>query len=184
MLVKQSTGFDLIPINCSNSSDKILIDTLDKILKKFLKTSTSTHFRYEGRRINEVGRRIEETVVNEMNKPPVLIVRRLGKSGYPDIEISHSQHITYLEVKTSSIKEEVDYSSFRYFYYSNVNKIKSNAMHLLLNITVTQESPGYWKVDKYDLHDLSTLSLSLKNEFNASKKDLMDEKSIIISGAN
>jgi len=50
----------------------------------------------------------------------------------------------------------------------------------LLNIAVTQENPGYWKVDNWVLSDLSKLSVSLKNEFNASKKDLMDEKSRII----
>jgi len=137
--------------------------------------STSTHSRYEGSRINEVGRRIEEIAVNEMNKTPLLTVRRLGKTGYPDIEISHMQRITYLEMKTSSIKEER--STFRYFYYGNVDKIKANASHLLLNVSVTQESPGYWKVDSWILSDLSKLYVSLKNEFNATKRDLMDEKS-------
>jgi hypothetical protein len=178
MLVKQSTGFDVIPINDECYSDKVLIDTLQSILKKFLKTSTSTHSRYEGSRINEVGRRIEEIVVNEMNKPPLLTVRRLGKTGYPDMEISHLQRITYLEMKTSCIKEER--STFRYFYYSNVDKIKAKASHLLLNVSVTQESPGYWKVNSWILSDLSKLNVSLKNEFNASKRDLMDESSRII----
>ena len=35
--------------------------------------------------------------------------------------------------------------------------------------------------DNWVLSDLSTLNL--KDEFNAKKKDMMDEKSIIISGA-
>lgn len=48
MLVKQSTGFDLIPISYCDPYDKILIDTMNETLKKFLKTSTSTHCRYEG----------------------------------------------------------------------------------------------------------------------------------------
>ncbi len=69
----------------------------------------------------------------------------------------------------------------RYFYCSNVDKIKANARHLMLNIAVTQECPGYWKVDDYGLSDLSKLDLNLKNEFNASKRDLMDEKSRIIA---
>jgi hypothetical protein len=50
-----------------------------------------------------------------------------------------------------------------------------------LNISVTQESPGYWKVDNYDLHDLSALYLNLKNEFNASNRDLMDKRSKILT---
>ena len=61
-----------------------------------------------------------------------------------------------------------------------MDKIKANARHLLLSIAVTKESPRYWKIDNWALSDLSTLKLSLKNEFNASKRDLMDEKSRIV----
>ena len=66
-VVKKSTGFDVIPINLQDSSDKMLIDTLNKIFKDFLKTSTSTRSRYQGDRINEDGRRIEDGLVHEMN---------------------------------------------------------------------------------------------------------------------
>ena len=175
--MKQSTGFNVIPINLQDSSDKDLIDKLDSILNRFLKTSTSVHSRYEGSRVNEVGRRIEEALVNEMNKLP-LTVRRLGKTGYPDIEISYSNRITYLEMKTSSVKEE---SGFRYFYYTSGDKIKTDARHILLNIAVTEEIPRYWKVDNWILSDLSKLSVRLKNEFNATKDDIMDEKAKLIS---
>jgi hypothetical protein len=177
LVVKLSTGFDVIPINLADPSDKAFIDILDGILKKFLKTSASTRSRYQGNRVNEVGRRIEEIIVNEMNKLP-LSVKRLGKTGYPDIEISYQDLISYLEMKTSSVKEE---SGFRYFYYTSGDKIKKNARHLLLDIAVTEENSGYWKVDKWSLSDLSKLTVRLKNEFNASKTDLMDESAKIIS---
>ncbi len=177
LIVKLSTGYDVIPVNSSNESDKKLIEILDNILKKFLKTSASTRSRYQGNRVNEVGRRIEETIVNEMNKLP-LSVNRLAKSGYPDIEISYQDLISYLEMKTSSVKKE---SGFRYFYYTSGDKIKNNARHLLLDIAVTEENPGYWKVDNWSLSDLSKLTVKLKNEFNASKTDLMEEKAKIIS---
>lgn len=49
-------------------------------------------------------------LVDEMNNLP-LTVRRLGKTGYPDIEISYLNRITYLEMKTSTVREE---SEFRY----------------------------------------------------------------------
>jgi predicted CoA-binding protein len=39
IIVKESTGFDVIPINPQDSSDKNLIDKLNGILRKFLKTS-------------------------------------------------------------------------------------------------------------------------------------------------
>lgn len=170
LVVKLSTGFDVIPINPFNPADKAFIDIVNGILEKFLKTSASTRSRYQGDRVNQIGRRIEETIVNEMNKIP-LAVKRLGKTGYPDIKISYQDLMGYLEMKTSSVKEK---SSFRYFYYTSGEKIKQNARHLLLDIAVTQENPNYWKVDKWALSDLSNLTVRLKNEFNTSKSDLMD----------
>jgi hypothetical protein len=176
-VVKQSTKYDVIPIDLQNPPDKMLIDILSNILNKFLKVSTSTRSRYQGNRINEVGRRIEEGLVHEMNKQP-LIVERLGKTGYPDIEITYESNISYMEMKTSSVKEK---SGFRYFYYTSGAKIAASARHLLLDISVTQESPGYWRVDKWRLNDLSKLSVRLKNEFNASKNELMNEEAQLLS---
>ena len=112
-----------------------------------------------------------------MNKSP-LAVKRLAKSGYPDIEISYGHLVAYLEIKTSSVQEK---SGFRYFYYTSGTKINQTARHLLLDIAVTQENPGYWKVDKWSLSDLSKLTVKLKNEFNASKTDLMDERAKLMS---
>jgi hypothetical protein len=42
-------------------------------------------YRYQGDRINEVGKRIEDALVHELDKQP-LIVKKLPKAGYPDIE--------------------------------------------------------------------------------------------------
>jgi hypothetical protein len=142
-----------------------------------LKTCISTRSRYQGDRINEVGKRIEDALVHEIDKQP-LTVKRLPKSGYPDIEISHADHTTYLEIKTSAVKGK---SGFRYFYYTNVDKIKANARHLLLDVSVTQETARYWMIDKWALRDLSKLNVRLKNEFNASKSDLMDINTRIIA---
>ena len=60
-----------------------------------MKTCISTRSRYQGDRINEVGKRIEDALVHELDKQP-LTVKRLPKAGYPDIEISHADHTTYL----------------------------------------------------------------------------------------
>lgn len=177
LIVNLSTGFNVIPFNADIGEDKELIGILANILKRFLKTSTSTRSRYEGGRVNEVGRRIEKGLVNEMDKQP-LSVKQLPKSGYPDIEIIYKDSVIYLEMKTSAVKTN---SGFRYFYYTGGDKIKTNAKHLLLDITVTEETPRYWKVDSWALSDLSKLKVKLKNEFNASKSDLLNKEAKIIS---
>jgi hypothetical protein len=171
-VVRVSSGFNIIPFDATDELDKDLMRTLNNILSKFLRTLTNTRSRLQGNRVNEVGRRIEELLVNELNKQP-LSVKKLGSSGYPDIEISHRGRTIYLEVKTSSVILD---SSFRYFYYTNGKKIKSDAKHLLLDITISQESPHYWKIEKWALSDLSRLKLRLKCEFNASKSDLLDKE--------
>jgi hypothetical protein len=81
-------------------------------------------------------------------------------------------------MKTSAVKVK---SSFRYFYYTNSGKIKAVARHLLLDISVSQESKGYWKIDDWALSDLSKLNVHLKNEFNASKSDITDVNARIMT---
>lgn len=176
-IVRESSGKVIIPIDPNNEEDKKLVAAMNETLRKFLKTSSSTRSRFQGNRVNEVGRRIEELLVNELNKPP-LAVRKLSLTGYPDIEIIHEGRTVYLEMKTSSVTED---SSFRYFYYTNGKKITTDARHLLLDITVTEENPHYWKIEKWALSDLSKLRVRLKAEFNASKRDLVDKDARIIS---
>ena len=106
-----------------------------------------------------------------------LAVKKLPKTVYPDIQVSQADRITYLEMKTSSVKEQ---SGFR---YTNVDKIKSVARHLLLDIPVTQENPRYWKIDNWVLSDLSSLNVHLKTEFNASQTDLMNINARIIASS-
>jgi hypothetical protein len=55
----------VIQINLQDFSDRMLIDSLNKIFRDFLKTSTSTRSRYQEDRVNEVGRRIEDALVHE-----------------------------------------------------------------------------------------------------------------------
>ena len=86
--------------------------------------------------MNEVGRRIEEIMVSQNEQTANINSKEgLEKRVTPFRNISWYAS-TYLEMKTSSIKEDKQ-STLRYFYYSNVDKIKANARHLLLNISVT-----------------------------------------------
>lgn len=180
MIVKASSGFDVIPINLEDPKDKELLKTLNRILNSYLSTLKKTHGRLEGDRPNEVGSRIEAGLVHEMKSSP-LKVRQLIKKGYPDIEISEENgRLTYMEVKTSS---SVEPSDLRYFYYSSGEKIKGNARHLLLNIAISKvpNSGNIWKVEKCSISDLSKLSVKLKAEFNATQRDLADKSMEIFS---
>ena len=176
LAVKVSSGYHVIPIDLTKKHDKELVNKLQLALTKFLETIRSSQPVYKGKRINDVGRKIESQIVHELNKLP-LTVRQLGKTGYPDIEILFEEQIAYLEMKTSSVTNR---SRLRYFYYTGGNKIQSNAHHLLLTIFATPDNPGYWKVENLMLSDLHTLDVQLKTEFNASKDDLIDKSTSLI----
>jgi hypothetical protein len=79
-VVRVSSGFNIIPFDATDELDKDLMRTLNNILSKFLRTLTNTRSRLQGNRVNEVGRRIEELLVNELNKQP-LSVKKTGKLG-------------------------------------------------------------------------------------------------------
>ena len=145
-------------------------------LKKFLKT-VSKNVAYRGKRINELGNNIESQLVYILNNEPFK-ARLLVKKGYPDIEICYKNTISYLEVKTSNIIQEE--SNYRYFYYTKGTKITSNAHHILLSILAVKDSKDLWSLKEFVISDLYNLNVSLKAEFNASKTDLTNKKSILL----
>jgi hypothetical protein len=81
-VVKLSSGFNVIPFDATDELDKDLMRTLSNTLSTFLKTLANTRSRLQGNRVNEVGRRIEELLVNELNKQP-LSVKKTGKCWVP-----------------------------------------------------------------------------------------------------
>lgn len=93
---------------------------------------------------------------------------------------NHEVDVTYLEVKTSAVKDE---SGFRYFYYPDGSKIKHDAKHLLINIQVSKSklADNYWIIESFNIIDLSELEVKLKTEFNASKNDMMSKRLELIS---
>lgn len=175
-VLETTSGYKLHPVNLQQQEDNELIETLVNSCKNFLALSNKAGRRHTGNRINEVSKKIENELVDEIKKT-ALGVKILSAQGYPDIELIDTYgRVTYLEVKISS-KTERD--SFRTFYYSSGKKVKSDARHLLLGLLVTKESDRYWKIEGWTLADLSKLNVSLKPEFNAGNKAIYTKESII-----
>ena len=164
-VVKASCGYDVIPIDANNNDDADLVKHLTFALNNFLELTQKSGQRYHGDRINEVGKKIENQIADEIKKMP-LEISKLGSSGYPDFEIRQSSRIAYLELKTTGNKNKSK-THHRMFYYSSGKKIKSDARHLLIQIQMEEESNKYWKVLEWELRDLSDLKVRLKTEFNS-----------------
>lgn len=177
-LVKATTGYDVIPLNIWGSAeDRILFEAITKAATDFTKLCERTRRRFQGDRINEVGRAIEEEFVQELIKTQ-LHPELLGKAGYPDMKIIDQYgRVTYLESKAVSKDWK---SSLRAFYYTGGDKIDSDARHLLIGWNIVEERDKYWRIVGWKLSDLSRLKVKLKAEFNASYKDLY-KKDMVIS---
>jgi hypothetical protein len=178
VVVKESTGFDVIPINTNNDYDKNLISHMSKKLLSSLKMIERTGVRFEGTRVNEIGRQLEPYFVRDLNTPP-FTVTQLASTGYPDTEILFGGEPIYMELKTSGVIAEK--SSYRYFYYTKGTKIKKDARHILVTILVEAAGNRVWNVKKFAISDLFKLKVRLKPEFNASRTDLMEESARIVT---
>lgn len=165
-----STGKKLIPLNISGDPmDNELYGKITYAIKSYLAICKKTHRRLRGDRINEVGKAIESEFVQELQRGG-LKVTLLAEAGYPDMKVVDSHdRITYLESKATSKGWN---SGFRSFYFTSGKKIESDARHLLIGWSVTEETAKYWVIVGCKLVDLNTISLQLKSEFNADNAGL------------
>jgi hypothetical protein len=175
-LVEATSEFKLHPVDPNQHEDKELIEDLSTAFKHFVAFSNKTGTRFTATRINDVSRHIEEILVEQMYKTG-LKARILGEAGYPDIELTDKyDRVSYLEVKISS-KQKL--TSFRTFYYTSGKKIKSDARHLLVGLHFSETADKHWKVEQWELIDLSKLLIRLKAEYNASNIDIFTEQARI-----
>src|SRR2546427_11883182 len=125
VVVKVSSGYDVLPINMVNTEDKELIETIKKLLAEYMKVSLSSHPAFKGKRINDVGRQIEPQIEHELNRTP-FEVELLGKAGYPDMKLTYKGKVTYLEMKTTST---ISQSRLRTFYYTGGARQDTERLH-------------------------------------------------------
>lgn len=168
-VVHESCGYNIIPMEMTISEDLDLLGHLQYSLNNFIKISEKSGSRFRGERINDVGKKLETLIEQEIRKTG-LEITKLSRSGYPDFELKQRDRVSYLEIKTTGNirKEETQH---RMFYFSTGTKITSDARHLLLQIQMKEEESKYWKVVSWELRDLCSLKVRLKTEFNAGFKD-------------
>jgi len=180
-LVKESSGHNVLPIDPGSKEDMFLLKHLSQALTAFVKLTEKSGQRFTGNRINDVGKRFEYMIADELRKTP-LEASVLGRPGYPDCVLKQGERVTYLEIKTSaSIQKEAN-KYLKTFSFSSGKKIRSDARHLLLKVQLEEEDNKIWKVVAWELRDLATLKTRLKTEFNAGFGDLADVRLLGSSG--
>jgi len=177
-LIKATTQYEISKLDLKNNeNDRELFKELTNATKNFIDYTNRIRQRFEGNRINEVGKRIEEAFVEELKKTK-LRPELLRKAGYPDMKINdRAERITYLESK--AISEDWG-STFRSFYYTDGSKIDSNARHLLIAWHIKEERERYWKVIGWKICDLYNLEqIDVKLEFNSNNRILYSNSMIL-----
>jgi hypothetical protein len=135
----------------------------------------------EHRRINEVSSHFEDALRQGIDAAPGLScdipTTRDGdrqRSGYPDLRVvdEASGQVFYLDPKL--VERDSWNSSFRTFYFepkTHSLKVNDDAIHLLVGIGHDGKSRA-WTFGPWKIVDLSTITLRLKPEFQASNRDL------------
>ena len=168
-LVACSTDHKIIRYDGDDPKHRELLHNLTKALDNFVKSSRKAT-RFTGNRINDIGSALEETITQEIRKVS-LESEKMAGSGYPDLLVMAGDLPVYVEVKSSSTKGTGHKVNHRLFYYSTGKKIKMDALHLLLQIDLSEEQNKIWIVDGWTLRDLYGLKVGAKSEFNANQKD-------------
>lgn len=140
-------------------------------------TSVQANF-IEANRINEVGNRVEDLVMEALIEQGFTAGRprtesgRKKSAGYPDLFASDDEHLYYIEIKTYSSR--TINSTQRTFYISPSEdfKVAQDGFHLLLAFSTEEIEDGVYSLTGYKLLDLYSLECKLKLEFNASNRDL------------
>lgn len=176
-LVKDSCQKDVRQIDRGHPILKLLSKGLDGILKK------SAYTRYEDRRINDLGKSLETEIKSIIeNSSECKIIPYSQHMGYPDLRLEINDDIVFIEIKTTS-KDENFSSTQRVFYFTNGNKITSNGYHILVQLFLepSPNNPNSYQFKKWKIKDLHSLNINLKQEYNASYKDLHELPTLFCS---
>ncbi|MDQ6861188.1 MAG: hypothetical protein M3032_08545, partial [Verrucomicrobiota bacterium] len=73
-------------------------------------------------------------------------------------------------------------SSFRTFYFEPkiaTNKVREDAVHLILAFEHEPRQAGHWNFTKWDIVDLSHFYVRLKAEFQGSNRDMYRPEAVV-----
>ncbi|MEM9478929.1 MAG: hypothetical protein AAGA58_04615 [Verrucomicrobiota bacterium] len=186
-IIAGSNGKAVLPVGDESSEVMAVLGSVfDEVLEEMnLPTSPVRGLR----RINEASRFFEDAIQTRLDElddfechvPP----NEKGdpqRTGYPDLRIVHqpTESVFYLDPKLYETGSED--SSLRTFYYTpntGSTKVLEDAHHLLVGIA-HDGNDGSWKFLRWQIVDLSKLTVRLKTEIQASNRDLYESNNVIL----
>lgn len=193
-VVFAATGKRVLAIDPKNESDRAVIKNISDVLNEVMKRMNAPDSPIQNvARINEASSHFEDLLRDLLNRTPGFTCDfprtsedRVQRSGYPDLRLleTATNRIFYLDPKLYAAGSRD--SSFRTFYFEpkiTTNKVRDDAVHLLVGFEHAPRIDGHWTFTRWDLVDLAHFKVRLKAEFQGSNRDIYRPEAIIGSSA-
>ncbi|MEY2483114.1 MAG: hypothetical protein QOK24_1642 [Verrucomicrobiota bacterium] len=193
-VIFDTTGKRVLAVDPKNETDQRVIKQIAGVLDEVLKRANAPGSAVAGiPRINEASSHFEDLLRELLNSEPGLTCEipltaenRAQRSGYPDLKLvdQKTKRVFYLDPKLYAAGSRD--SSFRTFYFEPkiaTNKVRDDAVHLIVGIEHEAKSGGRWNFTRWDLVDLAQFKVKLKAEFQGSNHDLYRPEAIVATSA-
>jgi len=193
-VIFDATGKRVLAIDPRNETDRRVIKQIGEVLDEVMKRMNAPDSPIQKiPRINEVSSHFEDLLRELLNVAPGLncdlprtAEDRIQRSGYPDLRLVDlaTKRIFYLDPKLYALGSRD--SSFRTFYFEPkiaTNKVRDDAVHLIVGFEHEPKSGEHWKFTRWDLVDLAHFKVKLKAEFQGSNHDLYRPEAIVATSA-
>lgn len=190
-----ATGKRLLAIDPKNEADRRVIKNVSAVLNEVMKRTNAPESPVQNvARINEASSHFEDLLRDLLNRMPGFTCDfprtsedRVQRSGYPDLRLveTATNRVFYLDPKLYAAGSRD--SSFRTFYFEPkiaTNKVRDDAVHLLVGFEHEPKQAGHWTFTRWDLVDLAHFKVRLKAEFQGSNRDIYRPEAILGSSAN
>jgi hypothetical protein len=190
-----ATGKRLLAIDPKNEADHRVIKNVSDVLNEVMKRMNAPESLVQNvARINEASSHFEDLLRDLLNRVPGFTCDfprtsedRIQRSGYPDLRLveTATNRVFYLDPKLYAVGSRD--SSFRTFYFEpkiTTNKVRDDAVHLLVGFEHEPRKAGHWTFTRWDLVDLAHFKVRLKAEFQGSNRDIYRPEAILGSSAN
>ena len=189
-VIFHATGKRILAIDPQNETDQRVLKEIGTALDGVLTRMNAPESPIQSAgRINEVSSSFETMIRELLNAAPGLTCDfpktaegRVQRSGYPDLRLvdSATGRIYYLDPKLFATGSRA--SSFRTFYYEPklaTNKVRDDAVHLILGFEHEPRKAGHWNFTRWDVVDLAHFKVKLKAEFQGSNRDMYRAEAIV-----
>ncbi len=191
-VIFDATGKKVLPIDSQNETDQRIVKQIASVLDEVVRRLNAPGNVIQGiPRINEVSSHFEDLMRELLNAVAGLscdfsptMDGTQQRSGYPDLRLvdQKTKRVYYLDPKLYAAGSRE--SSFRTFYFEpkkSTNKVRDDAVHLVVGFEHAPGKDGHWNFIRWDLVDLAYFRVRLKAEFQGSNRDLYRPEAIVAS---